>query len=90
VEDAANAGIKMLIYANHGIRSAVRAMDQAMASIMKNGSSISVEPSIATMEELFVLQGMEKVRKPVVEEPVEIPLVLGKTKDLRARAVRAN
>jgi hypothetical protein len=33
---------------------------------------------------------MEKVRKPVVEETVEIPIILGKTKDLRARAVRAN
>ena len=90
VEDAADAGIKMLIYANHGIRSAVRAMDEAMASIMKHGSSTFVEQAIATMDELFVLQGMDKVRKPVVEEPVEIPLVLGKSKDLRARAVRAN
>jgi phosphoenolpyruvate phosphomutase len=90
LEDAAQAGIKMLIYANHGIRSAVRAMDEAMASIMKNGSSTALESSIATMDELFVLQGMEKVRKPVVEETVEIPIILGKTKDLRARAVRAN
>ena len=61
-----------------------------MASIMKHGSSTFVEQAIATMDELFVLQGMDKVRKPVVEEPVEIPLVLGKSKDLRARAVRAN
>ena len=90
VDDAAKAGVKMLIYANHGIRSAVRAMDEAMASIMKNGSSTALESSIATMDELFVLQGMEKVRKPVVEETVEIPIILGKTKDLRARAVRAN
>jgi phosphoenolpyruvate phosphomutase len=90
VDDAAKAGVKMLIYANHGIRSAVRAMDQAMASIMQNGCSTSVETSIATMAELFVLQGMEKVRKPIVEETPEIPLVLGKTKELRTRAIRAN
>jgi phosphoenolpyruvate phosphomutase len=90
VDDAAKAGVKMLIYANHGIRSAVRAMDQAMASIMQNGCSTSVETSIATMDELFVLQGMEKVRKPIVEETPEIPLVLGKTKELRTRAIRAN
>ncbi|HEV3038251.1 MAG TPA: phosphoenolpyruvate mutase [Candidatus Angelobacter sp.] len=90
VDDAAKAGIKMLIYANHGIRSAVRAMDQAMASIMQNGCSTSVETSIATMDELFVLQGMEKVRKPIVEETPEIPLVLGKTKELRTRTIRAN
>jgi phosphoenolpyruvate phosphomutase len=90
VDDAAKAGIKMLIYANHGIRSAVRAMDQAMASIMQNGCSTCVEASIATMDELFVLQGMEKVRKPIVEEAPEIPLVIGKTKELRSRAIRAN
>jgi phosphoenolpyruvate phosphomutase len=91
VEDAAKAGIKMLIYANHGIRSAVRAMDEAMASIMRNGSSTFVEPTIASMEELFVLQGMEKIRKPVMEEPAGIqPIVIEKSKELRARVVRAN
>jgi len=37
-----------------------------------------------------VLQGMDKVRKPVVEQVPEIPLVLGKTKELRTRSIRAN
>src|SRR5205807_2874159 len=89
-EDAAKAGIKMLIYANHGIRSAVRAMDEAMASIMRTGSSVLVESTIASMDELFVLQGMEKIRKSVAEEPEIQPIVRETSNDLHARAAHAN
>ena len=45
--------------------------------------------AIASMEELFVLQGMEKIRKSVAEPEIQ-PIVIEKSNDLHARAARAN
>lgn len=61
--EAERAGIKMIIYANHGIRSAVHAMNETMAKIFSAGTSNDIESSISSMGELFELQGMAKVRR---------------------------
>lgn len=52
------AGVAVVIYANHAMRSAVRAMDQTLATIAKAHSSQPVEAEIASMKDLFELQGM--------------------------------
>jgi phosphoenolpyruvate phosphomutase len=57
-EQIRDAGIQVVIYANHAMRSAVRAMDQTLARIASMGSTLSVEEEIASMQELFDLQGM--------------------------------
>jgi phosphoenolpyruvate phosphomutase len=54
-------GVRMVIYANQGIRAAVRAMKDAFREIQLAGTSSAVEPRIATLSELFELQGMRAV-----------------------------
>jgi len=51
-------GVRMVIYANHGLRSAVRAMEETFARILATGSTAAVEGEIASLAEIFALQGV--------------------------------
>ncbi len=62
-EEAHAAGFQMLIYANHAVRSATRAMGETMAQILAAGTTRPVESAIASMEEIFDLQGMAETRR---------------------------
>lgn len=55
--------IKMVIYANHGIRASISAMRDTFKEIRKNGSTASVEGKIASMKDVFELQGMHKMKE---------------------------
>jgi phosphoenolpyruvate phosphomutase len=55
-DQLAARGVKVVIYANQGLRSAVRAMEETFAEILRNGSTASIEPRITTLTELFALQ----------------------------------
>ncbi|UTR15953.1 phosphoenolpyruvate mutase [Salipaludibacillus sp. LMS25] len=57
-------GVRLVIYANHGIRSSVNAMKETFENIIKNGNTTNVEGTISSMEEIFRLQGTGKLRKP--------------------------
>ena len=57
--DAAAAGIKMVIYANHGMRAAVRAIDETLAEIRRAGTTAPIESNIAPLKRLFELQGLK-------------------------------
>ncbi|WP_206795403.1 isocitrate lyase/phosphoenolpyruvate mutase family protein [Amycolatopsis sp. MtRt-6] len=61
VEELAAAGVQMVIYANHAIRAAVRAMSTTLAEVRERGTTASVESRIAPLGELFELQGMGDV-----------------------------
>lgn len=54
--------IKMVIYGNHAIRAAVTAMKDVFAAILKDGGIQNVDRAIVSVEEIFRLQGMDKVR----------------------------
>ncbi len=58
VNDAKSLGIKTVIYANQGIRASARALTNVWQTIARDGNSLAVEGSIATMGELFEVQGM--------------------------------
>jgi len=51
-------GVSVVIYANHGLRAAVRAMRETLGELRRSGSSRCVEDRIATVAELLELQGM--------------------------------
>jgi len=51
-------GVRMVIYANHGLRAAVRAMQDTFRQLHESGSSRVVEDRIASVSELLELQGM--------------------------------
>jgi phosphoenolpyruvate phosphomutase len=61
VEELAVLGIKMVIYANHGLRCALRAMEHAYAEIMRSGSTASIEDQLWPMKAIFELQGVTEV-----------------------------
>lgn len=54
--------IGLLIWGNHAVRAAVGAMRKTFAQIRKDGGIHGVESQIATVDEIFGLQGMAKVK----------------------------
>ena len=56
-------GFRMVIYANHGLRAQIRAMDETFRAIAASGSSAAVEGRLASLEEVFELQGMRQLRE---------------------------
>lgn len=63
LKDLGRLRIKMVIYANHGIRASIRAMKSALTRIYKDGTSASVEGRIASMKEVFEIQGMRQMKE---------------------------
>lgn len=66
VETLYQIGVRGVIYANHGLRASIRAMQKTFASILEDGSSAEVESSLASLEEIFELQGddiIDQLRK---------------------------
>lgn len=55
-EEMRRAGFRFAIYANQGLRSAVRAMNATYAAILKNGGKQPAEIGLASMEEVLSLQ----------------------------------
>lgn len=56
-------GINMVIYANQGIRAAVKAVENAAKEILKTGSTRGIEDHITPMNRLFELQGMQQMKE---------------------------
>lgn len=61
VDELSKAGVQVVIFANQAIRAAVRAMRSTLAEVRRCGTTAPVENRIATMQELFDLQGMSDV-----------------------------
>lgn len=59
--DLEREGFKVVIYANHAMRAAIRAMAETMSAIQADGSTRDVERTIASLDELFDLQGLDRV-----------------------------
>lgn len=57
-EEIQRAGIRMVIYANQGLRAAVRAMRDALREVRDAGTTVHLEDRIASVEEIFELEGM--------------------------------
>lgn len=57
-EELVQEGFRVVIYANQGMRASVRAMEEVFEQIEKEGTTRNVETRIASMDELFKLQGM--------------------------------
>ena len=55
------AGISLVIWANHMLRAAVAAMEKVSREIHDNESVTNVEDSIATINKIFALQGADEL-----------------------------
>jgi phosphonopyruvate hydrolase len=62
-EVAALGKVGMIICANHSIRAAVAAMRTTFARILADGGIAGTEGGIATVSEIFALQGDERMRE---------------------------
>ncbi|MGV7215376.1 phosphonopyruvate hydrolase [Bradyrhizobium sp. UFLA05-112] len=54
--------IRMVIYGNHAIRASVTAMKDVFARIRHDGGILMVNKDIVSVEEIFRLQGMDRVK----------------------------
>ena len=55
-------GIKMVIYANHLLRSSIQAISKTLQTLNKRGELSSIEKSIAPLNKVFELQGMKTLK----------------------------
>ena len=62
-EEFSKNGFKMVIYANQALRAAISAVQTTLASIESTGSTAAVENKIASMKEVFRLQGMYDMKE---------------------------
>lgn len=74
--ELAKMGISGIIYANQAIRASIKAVTEALASIAKHDSSSAVEPSLATLGELFDVIGMNDVLGQVPWQGVQQPALM--------------
>jgi phosphoenolpyruvate phosphomutase len=66
-------GAKMVIYANHGLRSALDAMERTFRAILATGSSSGVEPAIWPVDRVFEdLQGIKNRRRPSTTDSFQL------------------
>lgn len=61
--DFADAGISLIIWANHLLRSSVKAMKDTAAEIYAEQSLMTVEDKIVSVKEIFRLQNMEELKR---------------------------
>jgi phosphoenolpyruvate phosphomutase len=54
--------IKMVIYGNHALRASVTAMQQVFARIRQDGGIHNVHNNLVSVEEIFRLQGMDRMK----------------------------
>ncbi|KAF2736296.1 phosphoenolpyruvate mutase [Polyplosphaeria fusca] len=54
--------VRVVIYGNYGIRAAVKGMKDAFKRIIENGGVQHVHKDIVPVDEIFRLQGMDKVK----------------------------
>lgn len=58
VNEFVDRGVSTVIYANHGLRASTRALEQLWRRVLDEGSTASIEATIAPLKTIFRLQGM--------------------------------
>lgn len=64
-------GIRIVIFANHGIRAAIRAMDEAFAEIRRTGGVHTLGPRLVDLKTVFALQNTPRLDRD--EERFTLP-----------------
>jgi len=64
VEEAEKTNkVKMYIFANHGIRAAVKSVKETLSKLNKSNDIRTVDKDIAPLQEIFELQGMPQMKE---------------------------
>ncbi len=78
LEEINRLGIKMVIYANQGLRAAIKAVNEVLSEIAREGRADIISDRIVSMDSVFELQGMtrmkgqEQVYLRSGEEPIKV------------------
>jgi len=56
-------GVSTVIWANHNVRAAIKAMEQVTQKIFNERSLMSVEGTVATVSHIFELQGADELKE---------------------------
>ncbi len=67
LDEIKSLGIKMVIYANHGLRASIKAINETFATIAREGRLDVINDKIVPMDEVFELQGM-----PIMKEQEQL------------------
>lgn len=97
VEEARGLGkVKVVIFANHGIRAAIKAMNETFATLAETGDLRTIHADIASMDEVFQIQGMPQLKESeksyvcTAAEPVRaIILAAGRSHEPSLEAILA-
>lgn len=63
VDDLARAGFKMMIFANHGLRSAVKAMRATYGRLREAGVGSAVDDLVVPLDDIYDLVGVSSMRE---------------------------
>ncbi|KOG28529.1 isocitrate lyase/phosphoenolpyruvate mutase family protein [Streptomyces resistomycificus] len=58
IDDAVKAGVSTVIYANQGLRATIRALRETFSTIVDQGATTELEDRIASVKDIFALQGL--------------------------------
>jgi phosphoenolpyruvate phosphomutase len=75
-DELSEAGAKLVIYANHGLRASIAAVTEAFDSILRDGRSTGIEDRISPLSTVFDLQGMGQfleAERRYVPQPAAAP-----------------
>jgi phosphoenolpyruvate phosphomutase len=62
VDQLWNAGYRVVIFANQGLRAAIRSITDTLQRLRETGLACSVDPSIASLNDVFTLVHLEELR----------------------------
>jgi len=63
VDEIKQLGIKMVIYANQGLRASLKAINEVFSEIVREGRLDIINDKLMPMEEIFELQGMTRMKE---------------------------
>ena len=89
VNELAQVGFKMVIFANHALRASIKAMRQTLQRLCQSETADAVEETIATLEDVYELIGLSELRSHEKEflpkeepKPVAVIVAAGFDKNL--------
>lgn len=62
-EEFAQAGVSVIIWANHLLRSSITAMQRTATTLFREQTLLAIEPEIAPVKEVFRLQNAEELKR---------------------------
>src|SRR5262249_35848546 len=63
VADLHKAGFKLIIFANHAMRSAIKAMTETLRTLRREGYTGSVDDRVVTLDRVYELVGVDKMKR---------------------------